>query len=160
MIRYSEIILKGVKPVPSIKHWGNIWSVNTEISNKKVQPILEEETKIIKVKLSNLKEAKEALKPEYERVIEDNKFYSKKRDELKKQMIANGSLDPKQIDIIKLNKIFNEKNPDYKKFEKEYKDVTYKYRILTEKIQNLTKILENITSYIGKIHNYFKDKRA
>jgi len=131
-----------------------------EISNQKIQPILEEETKIIKVKLSNLKKDKDALKPDYERVIEDNKFYSKKRDELKKQMIANGSLDPKQIDNIKLHNIFNEKNPDYVEFEKEYKSVIERYRILTEQIQNLNKILENITSYKSKIHNYFKNKRA
>jgi len=131
-----------------------------EVSNKKIQPILEEETKIINVKLSNLREEKNALKPEYERVIEDNKFYSKKRDELKRQMIVNGSLDPKQIDNIKLNKKFNENNPDYEEFEIEYKSITEKYRVLTEQIQNLTKILENITSYKGKIHNYFKNKRA
>jgi len=134
--------------------------VRIEQSNRKIQPILDEESKIIKVKLNNLNLDKEQLKPEYERVVEDQKFYSKKRDELKEQLIKNGTLDPKQVDQIKLNNAFNDKYTDYKEFEKEYMDITDKYRVLIEQIQNLTKILENIASHNNKIHDYFKNKRA
>ncbi|MCD8443240.1 hypothetical protein LNI88_11610 [Tenacibaculum dicentrarchi] len=127
-----------------------------EINNKKIHPILEEEAKIIKIKLSNFIAEKDELKPKYDNVIEENNSYNKKKAELQRLMIANGKLDLKKIDVVRLNKEFLVKYPEYEYFKKEHKSITENYRLLTEQIMNLTKVYNNINTYREKIFKYFK----
>jgi hypothetical protein len=150
--------------ISKILEYKRIISIQTfidriEIINKKIQPILEEESKIIKIKLSNLKAEKDELKPQFDKVVEENNLYNKKKDELQKLMIANGELDLRQIDTVKLNKEFTAKYEEYEDFFKEYKSITESYRILIEQIKNLTKIYDNITSYKERIIQHFKIKK-
>ena len=127
-----------------------------ESSNKKIQPILAEESEIIKIKLSNLNTERNELKPTYDKVVNDNVLFNNKKTELQKRMISNGELDSKQIDTVKLNNQFQKENPDYSDFLEEFKSVTESYRILNEQIHNLTKICDNIILYKKKILEYFK----
>ena len=150
--------------ISKILEYKRIISIQTfidriEIINKKIQPILEEESKIIKIKLSNLKAEKDELKPQFDKVVEENNLYNKKKAELQKLMIANGELDLRQIDTVKLNKEFTAKYEEYEDFFKEYKLITESYRILIEQIKNLTKINDNITSYKERIIQHFKIKK-
>lgn len=126
-----------------------------EECNKRIQSILVDESIIIKVKISNLTEERNALKPKYGKVIETNNDYNKKKTDLQRQMVSNGQLDIKQIDIVKLDKEFNNRYPDYKEFFEEYKKVTETYKILTEQIQNLTTVYGKIVSYNEKIKRHF-----
>lgn len=126
-----------------------------EVCNKKIQPILVDESKIIKTKIANLKDEISALKPKYEKVIAENTLYGTKKIELQKEMIKNGQLDFRQIDTVKLNAEFNIKYPEYKEFEKEYKSVTESYRMMNEQLQNLIKVYDNIIAYTEKIIKHF-----
>jgi hypothetical protein len=126
-----------------------------EVCNKKIQPILVDESKIIKTKIANLKDEISALKPNYENVITEITLYGTKKIELQKEMIINGQLDFRQIDTVKLNAEFNIKYPEYKEFEKEYKSVTESYRMMNEQLLNLIKVYENIIAYTEKINKHF-----
>lgn len=126
-----------------------------EECNKRIQPILVGESKIIQVKISNLTDERNALKPKYDKVIEANNDYNKKRVELQGQMVSNGQLDIRQIDIVMLDNEFNKKYPTYNEFMEEYKKVTETYRILNEQIQNLTTVYDNIITYNEKINRHF-----
>ncbi len=129
--------------------------IRIEECNKKIQPILLDESKIIRVKISNLTEEKNVLKPKYDKVIEINNDYKKKRIELQRQMVSNRQLDVKQIDILRLNNEFNERFSEYPEFAQEFKKVTESFRILTEQIQNLTSVYTKIVSYNEKIKRHF-----
>ncbi|WP_458626468.1 hypothetical protein [Winogradskyella sp. PC D3.3] len=147
--------------ISKILEFKKITSIQTfinriEVINKKIQPILKEEAKIIKIKLSNLKVEKDELKPKYDFVIEENNLYNKKKTDIQKSMIANGELDLRQIDTVRLNKEFIAKYPEYEDFTKEYKSITKSYKTLIEQINNLTKVYDNITSYKEKIIQHFK----
>jgi hypothetical protein len=126
-----------------------------EVCNKKIQPILVDESKNLKAKISSMKDKVSASKPKYESVIAENTLYGTKKIELQKEMIKNGQLDFRQIDTVKLNAEFNIKYPAYKEFEKEYKSVTESYRMMNEQLQNLIKVFDNIIAYNVKIVNYF-----
>jgi len=126
-----------------------------EICNRKIQPILIEELKIIKVKLTNFNSEMTILKPKYLAVIDKNQFYLKEKNAIQSQTIASKQIDPLQIDIVKINRAFAEKFPEFEEFQKEFKSVSDNYRILTEQIQNLTKLFDNITTYNNKISSYF-----
>lgn len=126
-----------------------------EVCNKTIQPILVDESKIIKTKIANLKAEISELKPKYEKVIAENILYGTKKIELQKVMINNGQLDIRQIDTVKLDAEFNIKYPEYKEFEKEYKSVTESYRMMNEQLQNLIKVYDNIISYTDKIIKHF-----
>ena len=126
-----------------------------EECNKRIQPILQDESKIIKVKILNLTEEKNMLKPKYDKVIKANNEYNKKKAELQRQMLRTGQLDIKQIDFVKLDKEFNKKNPTYNEFMEEFKTLTKTYRILHEQILNLTTVYDNIIKYKKKINRYF-----
>jgi hypothetical protein len=137
--------------IASIKSFIN----RIEECNKRIQPILVDESKIIKIKILNLVEERDDLKPKYDKFLEDNNDFNKKRAELQRQMLSNGQLDIKQIDFIKLRNEFNKKYPNYKEFMEEYKIVTETYRILNEQIQNLKKVYDNIVTYNEKINRHF-----
>lgn len=126
-----------------------------EACNKRIHPILVHESKILKVKISNLTEKKIAIQPIYEKVLSDNNEYIKKKDNLLKIMLSNGQLNIESIDTVKLDNEFNNKYPDHKEFKEQYKKVTENFRILTEQIQNLTKVYDNIITYDDKITRHF-----
>lgn len=127
-----------------------------ESCNKRIQPILVDEAKVIKVKIVSKTKERDELKPKYDLVLEKNRTYNEKKVLLKKQMIANGQLNPQSVDIKKLDTQFETLNPEFKEFTEEYKKVTESYRILNEQIQNFTQIRDNIISYDEKINEYFK----
>ncbi len=126
-----------------------------EECNKRIQPILIDESKIIKVKISNLTEEKNALLPLYDKVIEDYNDYNKKRVELQKQMIDCGQLNVEQIDLVKLENEFNKKYPDFKEFQENYKKIIETFKILKVEIQNLTTVNDKILSCNEKIKRHF-----
>jgi hypothetical protein len=131
-----------------------------EICNRKIKPILIEELKIIKVKLSNFNSEMTVLKPKYLVIVEKNQFYIKEKTELQRQMTASKQFNPLQynslqIDMTKVHLEFNAKFPEFEEFQKEFKSVSDNYRILTQQIQNLTKLFDNITTYNNKISNHF-----
>ena len=126
-----------------------------ENCNRKIQPFLVEESKILAVKISELKEEIKVLKPIHDKIIEVNNSYNKRKAELQKEMIKKGQFNRLDIDSVKLNKEFNEKFPDYKEFQAEYKKVTDSFRMMNEQLQNLTKVYDNIISYNDKIIHHF-----
>ncbi len=147
--------------ITKILEYESIVSIQTfikriEACNKKIQPILVDESKIIKTKITNLKDEISELKPKYEKVITENTSYGNKKVELQKEMIKNGQLDFRQIDTNKLNAAFITKYPEFKEFEKEYKSVTESYRMLNEQLQNLIKVYGKIIAYTEKIIAYFE----
>lgn len=123
--------------------------------NRKIQPLLVDELKNIKIKLSALNTEMAVLKPKYLKLVAENQNYIKLKNELKRQMIFSKELDLKFFDNEKLNKAFLNKFPEYEDFEKEYISVSESYKILTEKIQNFNKLFENITIYNLKILKHF-----
>jgi hypothetical protein len=127
-----------------------------ENTNKKIQPILAEESEIIKIKLSNLNIERNQLKPNYDRVVNDNILFNNKKTELQQRMISHGELDSKRIDTNKLNNQFQKENPSYSDFLEEFKSVTENYRKLNEHIHNLSKIFDSIILYNSNILEYFK----
>ena len=126
-----------------------------EDCNKRIQPMLIDEAKIIKVKIVNLTEERNTLKPKYDKFIFDNNDYNEKRSVLQKQMIIKGQLNTESIDTIKLENEFYKIYPAYKEFNEEFRKVIETFRVLTEQIQNFTKVYDNITTYNEKIINYF-----
>lgn len=126
-----------------------------EACNRKIQPILVDEAKILKGKISDLKKEINALKPKHDKVVEENTLYNKKKIELQKEMVSKGQLNVRLIDTVMLDKEFNVKYPKYTEFLKEYKSVTESFRMMTEQLQNLTRVYENIISYNDKITQHF-----
>lgn len=137
--------------IASIKSFIN----RIEECNIRIQPILIVESKIIKVKISNLTAERNALKLKYDKVIKDNNDYNRERAELQNQMISSGQLNVKEFDFEKFLNEFCNKYPDYVEFVKEYNKVTKNYSNLNEQIQNLTTVYYNIVSYNEKIMRHF-----
>ena len=130
--------------------------VRIEMCNRKIQSLLVEELKTIKIKLNSLNSEIEILKPIYLIHIEKNKNYTRLKNEIRRQLIVSKDLDVNDIDFEKLNKIFLEKFPEFPEFEYKFHIVSKQYKVLTEQIQNLTKLFETITTYNIKILNYFE----
>lgn len=126
-----------------------------EDCNRRIQPILVEEAKILKIKIENLTKEKNELQPKYDEVVKTNNEYNAKRSKLQAEMISKGELNPIWIDTQKLENEFISRFPDYAEFKEEYKRVTESYRILTEQILNNTKVRDNIISYNEKIAKHF-----
>lgn len=126
-----------------------------EECNTRIQPILVEEAKILKIKIENLTKEKNELQPKYDEVVKTNNEYNAKRSKLQAEMISKGELNSNWIDTQKLDNAFVSKFPDYAEFKEEHKRVTESYRILTEQIKNNTKVRDNIVSYNDKITKHF-----
>ena len=126
-----------------------------ENANRKIQPLLIDEIKNIKLKLTDLNAEIEILRPKYLKLVADNQNYIIKKDEVKKEMIISKELDWKFIDNEKLHKTFLYKYPEFEDFEKEFANVLKNYNILIEQIQNFNKLSENITTYNIKILKHF-----
>lgn len=123
-----------------------------EECNKRIQPILIEEAKILKIKIKKLNLEKNELQPKYDEVVKIDAEYDEKRSKLKSEMFPNGFT---LIQLIEMRKEFINEYPEYPEFEEEYKSVTKSYRILNEQIHNNTKVRDNIISYNEKITKYF-----
>ena len=132
--------------------------VRIEQTNKKIQPIIIEEIKIIEVKLISLNKDFNALKPEYEKLKSKDIEYNKDLNKLRIEMINNKVFDYQNVDTEKLNQQFEQINPEYKDFVSEFKRVSIECNELVQKINILEKLKENIKSYQNKIENYFKKK--
>lgn len=129
--------------------------VRIEVCNKKIQPLIVEELKAIKIKLKLLNSEMAILKPKYLILIEKNQNYMRHKNEIRRQLIVSKELDGNNIDFEKLNKTFLDKFPEFSAFENEYNNVSIQYKVLTEQIQNLTNLFKTITTYNMKISNYF-----
>jgi hypothetical protein len=134
----------------------NTFILRIEDCNRRIQPILVEEAKILKVKIENLTKEKSELQPKYDEVVKINTDYNTKRNKLQAEMISKGELNTNWIDTQKLEREFISRFPDYTEFKEEHKRVTESYRILTEQIKNNTKVRDNIISYNEKITKHFK----
>lgn len=146
--------------ISKILQFENIVSIKSFITrieecNKRIQPILVEETRILKVKIDNLNYDKKELQPVYDKVVSTNNDYNKKKTKLQIEMISNGQLDTKWLDTNKLENEFILKNPEYPEFKDEYKRISDKYKILTEQIRNNTEVRNKIISYNDRIVKYF-----
>jgi hypothetical protein len=126
-----------------------------EKCNTRIQPILAEEAKILKIKIENLNEEKNELQPKYDEVLKTINVYNSERSKLQQEMINKGGLNSNWIDTQKLENAFVSKFPDFAEFILEYKRVTESYRILTEQIQNNTKVRDNIVAHNNKIMEHF-----
>ena len=122
-----------------------------EDCNAKIQPILVEEAKILKLKIEKLAKEKNELQPKYDKVLKTDNEYNAKLIKLQAEMIVKRQLNSNCIDTQKLDNAFISKFPDYAEFKEEQKRVTDSYRILTEQIQNNTKVRDNIELYNEKI---------
>ena len=126
-----------------------------EDCNRRIQPLLVEEAKILKIKIENLIKEKNQLQPKYDEVVKINNDYNGKRSKLQTEMISRGELNKDWIDITKLENAFISKFPNYTEFKEEYKRVTESYRILIEQIKNNTEVRNNIITYNEKIIKHF-----
>lgn len=120
--------------------------------NKKIQPILIEESGKLQIKIEQLTEYRAVLQPMYDRIIKENNDYIQQKAMLQKEI---SSKEPFGIDNERLEKEFNSRFPKYAVFAKEYEEITAEYRKLIEKIRNNTKVSDNIISYNKKIIDYF-----
>mgnify|MGYP000506425118 CR=1 FL=1 len=126
-----------------------------ELCNKRIQPLLSEESEVIKAKLSNYNEELSILKPKYEKKVKGINEYKKKGKDFKRHMLNTGQYKDGKSKAKTLNKAFAKKYPEYKEFLKEYKDIDSKYKELSKKIHHLEKIHRNIDKYYKKIDEYF-----
>jgi hypothetical protein len=166
LIEYrGEKISGALDFISKILEFENIASISSfieriETCNKRIQPILVDESKIIQIKISNLEEERKSLLPEFNEVTLENNKYNTKKAELKRQMILAGQLNNNEIDIKKLNLEFKIRNPEYDEFLEKYQKVTETFKILTEQIQNLITVNNNILSYTRKILTYFSTNQS
>ena len=137
--------------IGSIKHFID----RIETCNKKMQPILIEESKTLVVKIANLKDEIKAFKPIHDKIIEVNNLYNIKKKELQNEMTAKGQLNPDKIEYEKLNREFNNNFPEYNDFKIEYIKVTRSFQAMKEQLSNLITVNENIISFNVKIINHF-----
>lgn len=126
-----------------------------ENCNKKIQPILLKESEKLKIKISDLTEEINALKPKYDNVIQKNNDFIIKKTELRDLMVTSRELNIQYIDHNKLEIAFQKEYSLYNEFKEEYKKVTDTFKIITIQIQNLTKVYDKIISYNNKIIVYF-----
>lgn len=118
-----------------------------EDCNRRIQPILVEEAKILKIGIENLAKEKKEFQPKYDKVLKALIEYNAKRRKLEAEMISKGEPNTNGIDRQKIEDEFTSRFPDYAVFKVEYYLVTEAYRILTEHIKNNTKVRDNIISY-------------
>ena len=135
-----------------------VFIINIEKYNRKIQPLLVEELEHINLNLDLLNSEIIILKPEYLELEKENQNYIRYKNEIKKQLVDYNELNIEDFDFEKFNKIFLDKFPNYIKFKKNFDDISKKYRTLTENIYNLTKIYKSIETYNIKIINYFGQK--
>jgi hypothetical protein len=148
--------------IAKIIEFDEILTIKTFISrieecNRKIQPILVEEAKILSVKIENLTKNKNELHEKYNEVVKIHSDFKNKRNVLKDELISKGELDANAINTKKLTDAFICKHPDYPEFKEEYNRVTESYRILIEQIQNNTGVRDNIVSYDEKIKKHFEN---
>ncbi|MFN9109691.1 MAG: hypothetical protein ACK5XN_06440 [Bacteroidota bacterium] len=126
-----------------------------ELCNRRIQPILVEEDKLLEIEIAQLKKEKQNLDPKHEKVLRTNNEYRIKRIQLMEELIKKGVLIQNNIDSNKLEIEFKREYPEYEKFKKEYNDVIGTYEMLKTRIQKNTIIRDNIIIYHEKIKNYF-----
>jgi hypothetical protein len=148
--------------ISSILQFEKIASIRSYIKriencNKRIQPILKEESKIIKIKLRNLEQERDELTPKYKAVLREKNRFIDRINVIQTIMIKNGYLQIHSIDREKLNAEFHKQYPSYIEFSKRHEIITESYKAVTEKIENHTNVLEKITSYDHKILQYFSE---
>lgn len=126
-----------------------------ESCNRKIQPILVNRMKIIKIELDDLQKILEKLTPRYISLKEEEKIYQKKQSELKIHLKNTRSPDNGELSIVEFNKKFNQEFPEYSIFKQQYLKVRKEYFILSQKIRNLKDVRNNIFRYNEKIIKYF-----
>jgi hypothetical protein len=146
--------------ISKILEFDNITKVKSfirriEECNKRIQPILLEEAKILKIKIESLTKERDELQPKYDEILKISNEYNSKRNKLYNEMISKGELNSNWNNTLKLENAFVIEFPDYTKFKEEYKRVSENYGILIQKIQSNTKFRDNIVSYNDKILRYF-----
>lgn len=131
-----------------------------EDCNKRILPILSDESKATKAKLDIKIAEREELKPRHDLAIKHYTIYTKRKSELVNHLIAQGRLNLDVIDRSTLEEEFNNRYPDYLEFHfiEVHKKLTESYRFMNEQINNFTQIRDKIASYNEKIDKYFNDK--
>lgn len=146
--------------ISKILEFDKIAAIKTFISriedcSRRIQPILVEEAKFLKIKIEKLTKEKNELQPKYDEVVKTNNEYNNKRSKLQVEMISKSELNANWIDTQKLENEFINRFPEYAEFKEEYKHVTDSYRILTEQVLNNIMVRDNIISYNEKITEHF-----
>jgi hypothetical protein len=128
-----------------------------EFCNKKIQPILIEDAKILTIKIENLSNEKKELQPKYDEVLKINRNYNEKWNTLKDEMINKGELTIENLNKQMLMKVFYNKFPEFIEFKNEYNSVVNTYKKILNDINNNTLVRDKILSYFETIKNYFKN---
>lgn len=126
-----------------------------ENCNKKIQPILNEESKIIMIKISNLTEERRMLKPLYDKLVEQAKAYKKEWILLKRQEENKAKQNDALLDVEKLEGEFNLLHLEYSGFKEEYKQVKNSFLFMVDQIQNLSEVNNKIIKHNNKIAEHF-----
>jgi hypothetical protein len=128
--------------------------------NQRIQPILIEEIPILNIKIKNIEQEKNKLKPKYDEINKVNNDYKQKKIKFKKEMISKSPPEKKWIDQGELEINFIEANPEYSDFKNEYRIFTDAYQMLIQRIKNNIKIRDKIIHCNQKITQYFSNKKT
>lgn len=151
----GEKISGALNFISKINEFGKILTmkefiVKIEICNKKIQPILESELKIITNEISTLTEEINIIKPIYDKLNQDNTDYDNKRKELHKLIEVDRTINYSELEIE-----FKKKYTDYENFKNEFNSISKNQRELLATIKMVTDVYKKITDYNESIINYF-----
>lgn len=123
--------------IVKILEFDKIFSINKFIQrieecNRKIQPILIEEAKILEIKIKNLEIEINEIQPKYDIIFSENNKYKYKRNMLQSEMIVKGEISEDLSNIHKLDSEFILRFPEYNKFKKEFDIIFENYRIINQ----------------------------
>lgn len=130
-----------------------------EDSNRRIKPILIEESEMLKIKLQNFDKEMKELYPVYKALYDKDQNYLKEKSTIQKDFLRVNKITYREMDESvkeQINKSFNEKFPEYIEFRKEYLKKKEEHKKLSEKIKNTKSVLNKILKYNSKIQLYFE----
>ena len=128
-----------------------------EQCNRRMKPILIEESEIMKVKLRNFDIEMKQLYPVYKELYDKNQDYLKEKGSLRKKLIRERKIKYKDLDDREVDTLFHEKFPEFNDFFKNYSEKKKQYNKLSQKIKNTKIVMNQILNYNDKIQKYFNE---
>ena len=161
----GEKISGALEFVNKILEFKNITKIDSFINkleelNKKIQPELKQEIKLINFELEvliNEKHKKETILNKL--TLEDNK-YNEKKLLLRNKLIEYNKEKMLVFDLLLFTNILHNEYPEYSKFAENFQNEKTSYKIICEKISNLSIIKSNIERYIKNIQTYFNKRQT
>jgi len=152
----GEKISGALKFIAQIKQFKGIEKISDfisriEICNKKIQPILTNELRLIDKKLNDIIPPFQKLKPICLELKEKHDINLKNRNKLLDSETEKQNYDSDKFEIIVRKKI-----PDYDLISREYYKNQNEMNRLEKQIDYLNKISENISEYVKVIEDYFR----